>query len=43
MSTTVCCAKCAKPVEIVETQKIGRYLYGPCCIEIVKARKEPIK
>ena len=43
MPNAVCCARCAKPVEKELTEKIGRYRYGLCCVEIVKARKVPIK
>jgi hypothetical protein len=41
-SDNVVCAKCAKPTEGV-VEWVGRFRYGVCCIDIVKARKEAIK
>ena len=35
---TIHCARCAKPVEIEKTEKIGIYRYDEACAAIVKAR-----
>lgn len=33
---TVMCARCVKPIEGEEHFIVGRYTYGPCCIDKVK-------